>query len=78
MDFFTVPTASFRLLWVLVVLHHERRRILHFAVTDHPNVAWIIQQLREAFPFDTAPRYAILDRMASMVTKSPRLSKAWA
>ena len=62
MDFFTVPTVSFRLLWVFVVLHHERRRILHFAVTDHPNAPWVIQQLREAFPFDTAPRYAILDR----------------
>jgi hypothetical protein len=62
MDFFTVPTVSFGLLWVFVVLHHERRRILHFAVTDHPNAPWITQQLRETFPFDTAPRYAILDR----------------
>jgi hypothetical protein len=62
MDFFTVPTVSFGLLWVFVVLHHERRRILHFAVTDHPGAPWITQQLREAFPFHTAPRYAILDR----------------
>jgi len=62
MDFFTVPTVTFRLLWVFVVLHHERRRILHFAVTEYPEAPWIIQQLREAFPFDTAPRYAILDR----------------
>jgi len=62
MDFFTVPTVTFRLLWVFVVLHHERRRILQFGVTDHPHASWIIQQLREAFPFDTAPRYAILDR----------------
>jgi putative transposase len=62
MDFFTVPTAAFRLLWVFVVLHHEQRRIVHFAVTDQPAAPWIIQQLREAFPFDTAPRYAILDR----------------
>jgi transposase InsO family protein len=62
MDFFTVPTVTFRLLWVFVVLHHERRRIVHFAVTDQPAAPWIIQQLREAFPFDTAPRYAIFDR----------------
>lgn len=62
MDFFSVPTVTFGLLWVFVVLHHERRRILHFAVTEHPDASWITQQLREAFPFDTAPRYAILDR----------------
>ena len=62
MDFFTVPTVSFRLLWVFVVLHHERRRILHFGVTDRPEAPWVIQRLREAFPFDTSPRYAILDR----------------
>ena len=62
MDFFTVPTVTFGLLWVFVVLHHERRRVVHFAVTEHPEAPWIVQQLREAFPFDTAPRYAILDR----------------
>jgi transposase InsO family protein len=62
MDFFTVPTVTFRILWVFVVLHHERRRILQFAVTDHPEAPWVVQQLREAFPLDTAPRYAILDR----------------
>ena len=62
MDFFTVPTVTFGLLWVLVVLHHERRRVMHFAVTDRPAAPWIVQQIREAFPFDTAPRYAILDR----------------
>lgn len=62
MDFFTVPTITFRQLCAFVVLHHERRRILHFAVTEHPEATWVIQQLREAFPFDTAPHYAILDR----------------
>jgi putative transposase len=61
MDFFTVPTVTFSLLWVFVVLHHERRRVLHFGVTSRPDAPWVIQQLREAFPFDTAPRYAILD-----------------
>jgi putative transposase len=62
MDFFAVPTATFRLLWIFVVLHHERRRGLHFAVTDHPHAGWVTQQIREAFPFNTAARYAILDR----------------
>jgi hypothetical protein len=60
MDFFTVPTVTFRLLWVFVVLHHERRRIPHFGVTDRPEAPWVIQQLREAFPFDTPPSHAIL------------------
>ncbi len=62
MDFFTVPTVTFGLLWVLVILHHERRRVMHFGVTEHPDAPWVIRQLREAFPFDTAARYAILDR----------------
>ena len=62
MDFFTVPTATFQLLWVFFVIHHGRRQVLHFAVTDHPGAQWIVQQLREAFPFNTAPRYLIFDR----------------
>ena len=62
MDFFAVPTVTFRLLWIFVVLHHERRRVMRFAVTDHPHAFWVTQQIREAFPFHTAPRYAILDR----------------
>jgi putative transposase len=62
MDFFTVPTVTFRVLYVFFVIHHGRRRILHVNVTDRPTAAWIIQQLREAFPFDTAPRYLIFDR----------------
>ena len=49
-DFFVVPTATCRLLFVLVILAHERRRVLHVAVTDHPTAAWTAQQLREAFP----------------------------
>jgi putative transposase len=62
MDFFTVPTVSFRVLYCLFVIEHARRRILHFHVTPHPASGWVIQQLREAFP-DSAPyRYAILDR----------------
>jgi hypothetical protein len=49
-DFFTVPTATFRVLFVFVVLSHKRRRVLHFGVTEHPRQEWTIQQMREAFP----------------------------
>jgi transposase InsO family protein len=61
-DFFIVPTATFRVLFVLVVLSHDRRRIVHVNVTDHPTVAWTRQQIREAFPDDHAPRYLLRDR----------------
>jgi putative transposase len=56
-DFFVVPTATCRLLFVLVILAHDRRRVMHVAVTEHPTAAWTAQQLREAFPWDQAPRY---------------------
>jgi transposase InsO family protein len=61
-DFFTVPTATFRVLFVLVVLAHYRRRIVHFNVTEHPTAGWTGQQMVEAFPEDTAPRYLLRDR----------------
>jgi putative transposase len=61
-DFFGVPTATCRLLFVLVILAHERRRIVHVAVTDNPTAAWTAQQLRDAFPWDEAPRYLVDDR----------------
>jgi len=61
-DFFTVPTATFRVLFVLVVLAHRRRMVVHFNVTEHPTAAWTAQQIREAFPEDTTPRYLIRDR----------------
>jgi len=61
-DFFTVPTATFRVLFVLVVLAHRRRHLVHFNVTEHPAAAWTAQQLREAFPEDRVPRYLIRDR----------------
>ena len=63
-DFFTVPTATFRVLFVFVVLSHERRRVLHFGVTEHPTQEWTMQQMREAFPWDEAPRYVLRDRDA--------------
>jgi putative transposase len=61
-DFFVVPTATCRLLFVLVILAHERRRVVHVAITDHPTAAWTAQQLREAFPWNDAPRYLLRDR----------------
>jgi len=62
MDFFTVPTVSFRVLYCLFIIEHGRRRILYFHVTAQPNSHWVTQQLREAFPDSTPYRYAILDR----------------
>jgi putative transposase len=61
-DFFTVPTVNFRMLFVFVVLAHHRRRIVHFNVTEHPTAGWTGQQMVEAFPEDTAPRYLLRDR----------------
>ncbi len=55
-DLFTVPTATFRVLYVFFVVHHARRELMLFRVTVHPTAAWITQQLREAFPYDQAPR----------------------
>jgi len=64
MDFFTVPTLTFRVLYGFFVISHDRRCILHFNVTRHPTSHWIVQQLREAFPFGSAPRFLIFDRDA--------------
>jgi putative transposase len=61
-DFFTVPTIRFQVLYVFLVLAHDRRRILHVGVTAHPTTEWTAQQLREAFPWETAPRYVLRDR----------------
>ncbi|PYU23856.1 MAG: integrase, partial [Acidobacteria bacterium] len=57
MDFFTVPTITFRVLYCFFVISHDRRRVLHFNVTPHPSSTWIVQQLREAFPDQSAPRF---------------------
>ena len=62
MDFFTVSTLTGRLLFVFVVLSHDRRRILHVNCTERPTSAWTAQQLNEAFPEDTAPRWLLQDR----------------
>src|SRR5207249_3983811 len=61
-DFFTVPTIGFEVLFVFTVLAHDRRRILHFNITAHPTAEWTARQIVEAFPFDTAPTYLLRDR----------------
>ena len=65
MDFLVVPTINFRLLFVLVILRHERRRLISLSVTDHPAAEWIARQITEAFPWDSAPSHLIRDRDAS-------------
>jgi hypothetical protein len=62
MDFFVVPTATFRVVYAWFAIDHGRRRILHFDVTDQPTAAWVIEQLREAFGFEIVPRHLICDR----------------
>ena len=64
-DMFVVATATFRLLYALIVLGHDRRRIIHFEVTQNPTQVWLSRQITEAFPWDTAPRYLLRDRDAS-------------
>jgi len=71
MDFFTVPTITFGVLYCFFVISHDRRRILHFNVTKHPTSLWTVQQLREAFPFGSAPRFVIFDRDAKYGLEIP-------
>ena len=61
-DFFTVPTIRFQVLYVFLVRAHDRRRIVHFNVTAHPTPEWTAQQLREAFLFEQVPKYLLRDR----------------
>ena len=61
-DFFVTPTVNFRLLFVLVVLRHARRELVHFGITTHPTAEWVAGQITEAFPWDTAPSYLVRDR----------------
>ena len=61
-DFFTVPTATFGMLFCFLVLRHDRRKVIHFNITEHPTEQWTGQQIVEAFPYDEAPKYLIRDR----------------
>jgi len=62
---FVVASASFRMLYVMIILAHDRRKIMLTAVTEHPTAAWLSRQVTEAFPWDTASRYLLRDRHAS-------------
>ncbi len=61
-DFLVVPTLTFKILFVLVILSHDRRKVVHFGVTPNPTAEWTAQQITEAFPWDEAPRFLIRDR----------------
>ncbi|MCP4755125.1 MAG: hypothetical protein GY866_29970 [Proteobacteria bacterium] len=61
MDFFVVPTAKFSLLYVFFLIDHSRRKIVHLKTTASPTAQWVVQQLRDAFPFDSAPDYLTFD-----------------
>jgi hypothetical protein len=71
-DFFTLPTATFRILYVFIVLSHDRRYIVHFNVTAHPTAQWTAQQLVEAFPFDSAPRVCCVIGMPFIIILAER------
>ena len=62
---FVVASASFRLLYVMIILAHDRRKIMRFDVTPRPTAGWLSRQVTEAFPWDTAPRYLLRDRDGS-------------
>ena len=62
LDFLVVPTVTYNVLFVLLILAHERRRVIHFNITEHPTAEWTAQQVIDAFPWDKAPRYLLRDR----------------
>jgi hypothetical protein len=78
LDFFTVPTVTGRVLFVLVLLAHHRRRIVHLRTTEQPTAAWTAQQLIEAFHEESAPRWLLRDRDAIYGDISEVESPAWA
>ena len=77
MDFFAVPTITFKLLYCFFVIDHSRRRVLHFNVTVHPTAEWVCQQLRDAFPNDGTWKYAILDRDSKFSTEVPGVAQVF-
>jgi putative transposase len=78
MDFFTVPTVLFHILFVFVVLAHDRRRILSVNVTSSPSAAWTANQIVQAFPWESAPRYLLRDRDSTYGAASGIASGIWA
>ncbi len=79
MDFFTVPTLTLGVLYCLFIIAHDRRRILHFNVTSTPTSAWVVQQLREAFPYKSPHKYLIFDRDSkfSLEVAADRQGDGW-
>jgi putative transposase len=75
-DFFVVPTGGLKVIFVLIILGHGRRRVLHANVTEHPTADWTAQQLVEAFPFEETPRYLVRDRDAIYGEKVRRQLRA--
>ena len=75
-DFLQLHDAMFRPVFAFFVIDHGRRDVLHFNATHNPTAAWVIQQLREAFPYDTAPKYLICDRDAIFCPEVMRCIKA--
>ena len=71
MDFFTMPTATFSMLYCFFIIGHDRRRILYFNVTHHPTTTWIVQQLREAFPFEPSTKFLSSITTPSTARKCP-------
>ena len=76
-DFFTVPTVTCKVLFVFIMLAHERRRIVHVNITEHPTAQWTAQQIVEAFPWETAPRYLLRDRDAIYGEAFQAASRTW-
>jgi len=76
LDFFVVPTITFQLLFTLVMLSHDRRRLVHFGVTTNPTTAWTARQLLGAFPWDNAPRYLLRDRDSAYGLESSEMAKS--
>ena len=72
MDFVSVPTVTFSVMYAFFIIGHDRRRILHFNVTRHPTSLWIVKQLREAFPYEPVAKFLILDHDAKYGTGVPQ------
>jgi len=69
MDFATVTTLTFKVLHILIIVSHERRKIVHFAVTEHPTTQWVIQQIRNATPFGLQPTYLLSDNGSAFTSR---------
>jgi putative transposase len=76
MHFFSVPTLTFNLLYVFFISSHDRRRILHFNLTQHPTRSWIGQQLRQAFPYEPPVRFLLLDHDSKYSIEVPAVIRS--